>query len=59
MAEAKSMIGHNNGPTIERGRTYRSYQWRRAQWVLPDAQYIADDADPHARAARSRAGHGL
>ena len=24
-------IGHNNGPTLERGQSYRAYQWRRAQ----------------------------
>ena len=27
-------IGHNNGPTMERGHTWRSYQWRRAQQAL-------------------------
>jgi len=27
-------IGHNNGPTMERGHSYRTYQWRRAQQKL-------------------------
>lgn len=27
-------IGHNNGPAMERGHTWRSYQWRRAQQKL-------------------------
>lgn len=27
-------IGHNNGPTMERGHKWRSYQWRRAQKKL-------------------------
>lgn len=29
-----NMIGHNQGPTLERGHTYRSYQWRQAQRKL-------------------------
>lgn len=24
-------IGHNQGPTMERGRTYRTFQWKRAR----------------------------
>lgn len=27
-------IGHNNGPTMERGQRWRAYQWRRAQKQL-------------------------
>lgn len=27
-------IGHNKGPTMERGHTWRTYQWRRAQQKL-------------------------
>jgi len=27
-------IGHNQGPTLERGQTMRAYQWRRAQKAL-------------------------
>ena len=27
-------IGHNNGPTMERGHGYRTFQWRRAQQKL-------------------------
>ena len=34
MADQIAGNGHNNGPTIERGHTYRSYQWRRAQQKL-------------------------
>lgn len=29
-----NMIGHNNGPTVQRGHTFRSYQWRKAQKAL-------------------------
>ena len=29
-----SGIGHNGGPTLERGHTWRSYQWRKAQKAL-------------------------
>ena len=34
MTEAKALIGHNNDPSMERGQTYRGYQWRRAQQAL-------------------------
>lgn len=27
-------IGHNNGPTMERGQRWRAYQWRKAQKQL-------------------------
>lgn len=27
-------LGHNNGPTMQRGHSYRSYQWRKAQKAL-------------------------
>lgn len=27
-------IGHNNGPTLERGHAWRTYQWRKAQKAL-------------------------
>lgn len=31
-------IGHNNGPTMEAGHAWRSYQWRRAQQkLMPNA----------------------
>ncbi|MAY88998.1 MAG: hypothetical protein CML02_20030 [Pseudooceanicola sp.] len=31
-------IGHNNGPVMETGQTYRAYQWRQAQRALmPEA----------------------
>ena len=29
-----SGIGHNKGPTLEKGHRWRSYQWRRAQKAL-------------------------
>jgi hypothetical protein len=28
------MIGHNGGPTLERGKRWRAYQWRQAQKAL-------------------------
>jgi len=34
MADQIAGIGHNDGPTLERGHRYRSYQWRRAQQKL-------------------------
>ncbi|MBV1895399.1 MAG: hypothetical protein KUG70_03000 [Rhodobacteraceae bacterium] len=34
MTKQPTMIGHNNGPNMERGHSYRSYQWRRAQQAL-------------------------
>lgn len=34
MTESTTMIGHNNGPTMQRGHTFRSYQWRKAQKAL-------------------------
>ncbi|MFT4961125.1 MAG: hypothetical protein ACI92Z_002212 [Paracoccaceae bacterium] len=30
----KNLIGHNNGPSMARGHSYRSYQWRCAQQAL-------------------------
>ncbi len=29
-----SGIGHNGGPTMERGQTWRTYQWRQAQKAM-------------------------
>ena len=34
MSKAQPGIGHNNGPTMERGHRWRTYQWRRAQAKL-------------------------
>ena len=34
MAHRPPGLGHNNGPTMERGQSYRRYQWRKAREAL-------------------------
>ena len=34
----RATIGHNGGPTFEKGHTYRTFMWRQAQkQLMPNA----------------------
>ncbi|WP_407492847.1 hypothetical protein [Pseudooceanicola sp. MF1-13] len=52
MTDTPAGIGHNNGPTMEAGRTWRVHAWRRAKANMPSARLSPTTVKRHVARAK-------